>query len=465
MYVDHMSQPWRTLAAIINKCLFGKTASNDILRKSKIDIMWGMFYRETADYPELIWEDLAYQIDYMKERKLRRKNMPYPRFTKVIINHFLKQHKSLSNLKYQHYHTIKDDGIIPPKKSRGKGLQGKKTVDDSQETVDVSEESEPELEHVKRKTASRRVVKKKVTLSADDNIITDEPGVSLELGKSMSLTEAKEEEAARKVHATYAKIMTESVPESAKKKSGGRSSRGVTIQDTPSFLKPKPATSKPKLKGAQFLTPTEKEAADIMQALKKARRPARDSQVLEAQVKELVLYQGFSMSPQSSLLPHWGPEQESEHSEEDKLDDEEKDDKEGDADDESDDHIIDTQDIDDEDDETESDEDEIYKYKIHVRKDEDEEMLNAEVEDSRKGDAEVSDAAKADAEKTEEAKDDSKKVELPPTSSSLSISSGFGDQFLKLSSDTSLVGTVKDTTDAEISSLLDIKIQSEVPHT
>ncbi|GJY09540.1 hypothetical protein Tco_0377725, partial [Tanacetum coccineum] len=29
MYVDHMSQPWRTLAAIINKSLFGKTASND----------------------------------------------------------------------------------------------------------------------------------------------------------------------------------------------------------------------------------------------------------------------------------------------------------------------------------------------------------------------------------------------------------------------------------------------------
>ncbi|GJS90722.1 putative ribonuclease H-like domain-containing protein [Tanacetum coccineum] len=46
MYVDHMHQPWRTLAAIINKCLSGKTASNDSLRNSKIDIPWGMFYRE-----------------------------------------------------------------------------------------------------------------------------------------------------------------------------------------------------------------------------------------------------------------------------------------------------------------------------------------------------------------------------------------------------------------------------------
>ncbi|GJZ15560.1 pentatricopeptide repeat-containing protein [Tanacetum coccineum] len=160
------------------------------------------------------------------------------------------------------------------------------------------------------------------------------------------------------------------------------------------------------------------------------------------------------MSPQSSLLPQvkelWGSEQESEYSKEDKLDDEDKDDKEGD--------------VDNEDDQTESDEDDIYKYNIRVRKDHDEVMINAEVDDSNKGDKEITDAAKADVEKTSEVKDDPKKVDLPPTSSSLSVSSGFGDQFLKLSSDSSLVSTVKDTTDAEINSLLEVKIQSEVPH-
>ncbi|GJS26757.1 retrovirus-related pol polyprotein from transposon TNT 1-94 [Tanacetum coccineum] len=353
MYVDHMSQPWGNLVAIINKSLSGKTANNEKLRKSRIDIMWGMFYRENVDYPVLIWEDFAYQIDHRKERRSRRNN---------------------------------DHDQIPPKKSRGKGSQGKKTVDDSQKTVDVSEESEPDP--IKKKTVSRRVVKKIVTLSADDNIIHVDPDVALELGKSISLTEAEEAEATRKVHATHVRILTKSVPEFAKKKSGGRSYSGVAIQDTPISLKPKPATSKPKLKGAQSLTPAEKEAADIMQRLKKARRPARNSQVLEAQVKELILYQGFPMSPRSSLLPQ-------------------------------------VKEL----------------YKIRVQKDEDVEMTNAEVEESRKGDEEDIDAAKADVENTEEEKDDSKKAKLPPTSSSLSISS-----------------------DAEISSLLDIKIQSEVPH-
>ncbi|GJU28863.1 hypothetical protein Tco_1172452 [Tanacetum coccineum] len=69
-------------------------------------------------------------------------------------------------------------------------------------------------------------------------------------------------------------------------------------------------------------------------------------------------------------------------------------------------------------------------------------MINAEVDDFDKGDEGITDAAKADAEKTSEVKDDPKKIELPPTSSSLF-----------------------DTTDIEINSLLEVKIQSEVPHT
>ncbi|GJZ78812.1 hypothetical protein Tco_0643649, partial [Tanacetum coccineum] len=153
---------------------------------------------------------------------------------------------------------------------------------------------------------------------------------------------------------------------------------------------------------------------------------------------------------EENVILKWGSKQESEYSEEDKLDNDEKDDKEGDADDE--------------DNETEFDEDDIYKYKIRVRKDKDEEMINVEVEDSDKGNEEVTDAAKADAKKTSKVKDDAKKTELPPTSSSLYVSLDFGDQFLKLYYDSYLVSTVKDTMDAEINSLLEVKIQSEIPH-
>ncbi|GJS20822.1 hypothetical protein Tco_0449454 [Tanacetum coccineum] len=212
MFVDHMHQPWRTLAACINKCLSGKTASNDKLRKTRIDILWGMFYREN-----------------------------------VIIDYFLSKHKSLKKLKFQHFHTIKDDGVvsrlkfvrmgedvqqyglvilatmlnneiiqlesykmfilhstgqIPPKKSRGKGSQWKKTADLTEESVDVSD----------------------------------------------NLTKAEEEAAARQVHATHARIVSESVPEPARRRRSD-----IAISETTQ-----------KLKGIQTLTPAEQEAADII---------------------------------------------------------------------------------------------------------------------------------------------------------------------------------------------------------
>ncbi|GKD80630.1 hypothetical protein Tco_1347469 [Tanacetum coccineum] len=149
----------------------------------------------------------------------------------------------------------------------------------------------------------------------------------------------------------------------------------------------------------------------------------------------------------------------------DDNDDVEKDDKDGDVDDEGDDHVSYTQDADDKDDETDSDEDEIYKYKIRVRKDEDVEIKDVEGEESDKGEEKVTNAAKEEAENTSEANDDANKTKLLSSSSSLSVSLGFGDQFLKLSSDSSLVSTVKDSADADVSSLLDIPIQHETLQT
>ncbi|GKC52388.1 hypothetical protein Tco_1075133, partial [Tanacetum coccineum] len=371
MFMEHMHQPWRTLAAIINKCLSGKTANNNKLRKSRIDILLIIERRKDQD------EKICHFPDSPRSSSITSSN-----------NITLSQISSFNTI-------IQSKMMIPPKKSRSKGSQRKKTADDSQETVDVSEESEPKLESVKRNTSSKRRVKKKVTLSADDNIICDDPDTALELDIMQALKESKK--TSKRQPCTR----------------GSNEGTG-TIPGVPNESTIVSATSSEGT-GTKLGVPDEE--------------------------KEIT---------KENVILEWGSEQESEYSEEDKLDDEEKDDKEGNADDE--------------DDETESDEDDIYKYKIRVRKDEDEEMINAEFDDSDKGDEKVTNAAKADAEKTSEVKDDAKKSELPPTSSSLYVSSGFGDQFLKLSSDSSLVSTVKDTIDVEINSVLEVKIQSEVLH-
>nr|GEY28699.1 uncharacterized mitochondrial protein AtMg00810-like [Tanacetum cinerariifolium] len=205
-------------------------------------------------------------------------------------------------------------------------------------------------EPVKRKTSSKRRVKKKVTLSINDNIIFDDHDTALELGKSIS--------------------------------------KSKVTSDPPK-----------KLKGVPYLT-LEQEAADIMQALKERKKTSKRQPGTKGS------------SEGTGTIPG----------------------------------VLDESTF------------------LYATSNEDEEMLNAKVEDFDKGDEEVTDAAKTDVEKTSEVKDDAKKTKLLPTSSSLSVSLSFGDQFLKLSIDSSLVCTVKDTTDAKINSLLKVKIQSEVPH-
>ncbi|GJY76928.1 hypothetical protein Tco_0482044 [Tanacetum coccineum] len=40
--VDHLHQPWRNFASIINKCLCGKVSGLDKIRLSRVQILWGM---------------------------------------------------------------------------------------------------------------------------------------------------------------------------------------------------------------------------------------------------------------------------------------------------------------------------------------------------------------------------------------------------------------------------------------
>ncbi|GJV96882.1 hypothetical protein Tco_1548459 [Tanacetum coccineum] len=56
-----------------------------------------------------------------------------------------------------------------------------------------------------------------------------------------------------------------------------------------------------------------------------------------------------------------------------------------------------------------------------------------------------------------------KNHEILRSSSSHSLSSNYGNQFLNASSDTSFLGIIKDHADTEINSLLDVQIQQEIP--
>nr|GFC38884.1 hypothetical protein [Tanacetum cinerariifolium] len=60
--VNKLYQPWRSFAAVINKCLTGKSSGIDSLRLSQVQILWGLYHRSNVDYAYLIWEDFVYQV-------------------------------------------------------------------------------------------------------------------------------------------------------------------------------------------------------------------------------------------------------------------------------------------------------------------------------------------------------------------------------------------------------------------
>nr|GEX68524.1 hypothetical protein [Tanacetum cinerariifolium] len=131
-------------------------------------------------------------------------------------------------------------GLIPPKKTRGKGSQGKKQPVTS---------------------------KKKSPISTDDNII-HKPDFALELEKSISQTKAQIAEEERRLHETYERLVSakptgvdesdESDGEPANRPIGRKRPSGITFRDSSNVSKKKLHDRSQKLKGIQVMTKEER---------------------------------------------------------------------------------------------------------------------------------------------------------------------------------------------------------------
>ncbi|GKC18720.1 hypothetical protein Tco_1020870 [Tanacetum coccineum] len=107
----------------------------------------------------------------------------------------------------------------------------------------------------RKRTKTATTPKKKSSLTADDNIIFEDPGAALKLANSISRTEAEEQEAARLVHETQERLVT-------KKSTGTRKQTCVVFKDTPTVSKKKPLDQSQKLKDVPVMSVEELHAAD-----------------------------------------------------------------------------------------------------------------------------------------------------------------------------------------------------------
>nr|GEX06527.1 ribonuclease H-like domain-containing protein [Tanacetum cinerariifolium] len=108
--VNKLHQPWRSFAAVVNKCLSGKSTRYDSLRLSQAQILWGMYHKKNVDYGYLPWEDFVYQVETKNAK--RGNEMYYPRFTKVIINLFITKDQSIPRRNNINWHFVRDDQMF-----------------------------------------------------------------------------------------------------------------------------------------------------------------------------------------------------------------------------------------------------------------------------------------------------------------------------------------------------------------
>nr|GEW07675.1 hypothetical protein [Tanacetum cinerariifolium] len=114
--INKLHQPWRSFAAIINKCLSGKSTGYDSLRLrlSQAQILWGLYHKRNVDFAYLLCKDFIYQVEYNDAKKSNE--MYYPRFTKFgamlpieLTNEDIKNSEA-----YKEYYAVAI-GAAPPK--------------------------------------------------------------------------------------------------------------------------------------------------------------------------------------------------------------------------------------------------------------------------------------------------------------------------------------------------------------
>nr|GEV74083.1 hypothetical protein [Tanacetum cinerariifolium] len=83
--INKLHQPWRSFAAVINKCLSWKSTGYDSLRLSQAQILWGVYHKKNVDFSYLLCEDFIYQFEHKDAKKSNEMYYPSSPKTKASV--------------------------------------------------------------------------------------------------------------------------------------------------------------------------------------------------------------------------------------------------------------------------------------------------------------------------------------------------------------------------------------------
>nr|GFC29257.1 hypothetical protein [Tanacetum cinerariifolium] len=63
------------------------------IQSKESTLQLGLYHKRNVDYAFLIWEDFVFQVEHKNQKKSNE--MYYPRFTKIIIHHFMSKDPSI----------------------------------------------------------------------------------------------------------------------------------------------------------------------------------------------------------------------------------------------------------------------------------------------------------------------------------------------------------------------------------
>ncbi|GJT78587.1 hypothetical protein Tco_1045312 [Tanacetum coccineum] len=110
--VKNLTQPWQTLFKIISRCTTGKSTGLDAAKIGTLQILWGVVNKVHIDYAKFIWDDIIFQRVHPHPRH-KADTIPFPRYTKLIINHILSIKQGIPKRANELVHTPgEDDSII-----------------------------------------------------------------------------------------------------------------------------------------------------------------------------------------------------------------------------------------------------------------------------------------------------------------------------------------------------------------
>ncbi|GJS88948.1 hypothetical protein Tco_0771584 [Tanacetum coccineum] len=104
--ISGLLQPWQTLCKIFSKCLTTRVTGWDQPPLQIMQMLYCFVNNIHVDYAELMWEGIYYSLHHPAT------SIPYLRFTKIIISHYMNIFPDISRRARDAYHNLQDDDIM-----------------------------------------------------------------------------------------------------------------------------------------------------------------------------------------------------------------------------------------------------------------------------------------------------------------------------------------------------------------